>query len=113
MRFNHSVQKAGNKPIERIGCAFGNLPLKHPVDLINVPLMQRNKDGLFVGKVLVDRTNADTRCLSNVVGRNRGRARALEESDYGVQDSVNGLLRPLLNRLAPVSRTPGWLLHIQ
>jgi hypothetical protein len=99
--------------VERFALALADLSPEYVVNLLDVPLVQCNEDGLFIGEVLVDRANANTRCFSNVVGSNRGHAASPEQPDHGVQNGFDRLLRPALSGLTAPRRTFCRLPHIR
>jgi hypothetical protein len=64
-------------------------------------LVQGNKNGALVGKVLINRANADAGNLGDAVRRDGGQAFALEQPDDGLKHRVESLTRAPLLRSSP------------
>jgi hypothetical protein len=74
------------------------------VDLLNVAFVQGDEDGALVGKILVDRADADSRDLGDPIGRDGLKAFAFEDPDDSVEHSFDGVARPALPRLLAGNR---------
>ena len=57
MRVYHRFDDSADECIERRGGVLDQCRRDQPVDLLDVPLMQRDKDRGFVGKILIYRTD--------------------------------------------------------
>jgi hypothetical protein len=68
---NHSLNHGPHKVVETRCSMFDELGLNHPVDLVNVPLVQSDKYRLLVREVLVDRADAYPGHFGNSVGCDR------------------------------------------
>jgi hypothetical protein len=111
VHLDHPIHQTRNQPVEWLACALADLPLEHLVDLFDMTLVQCDKHGLLVRKVLVDRANAYARSFSNAVRSNCRRTAAFQQTDHGAENSVYSLLRPALSGPASPIRTPHRLLH--
>jgi hypothetical protein len=72
--------------------------LNHAVHLDYVALMERDKDGPLVWKVLIHRPDTDPGSLGYPVGGDRGSAPTLEQFDGCIEHRFNSHLRPPLCR---------------
>src|SRR5215469_17888000 len=79
---------------------FDKLGLDHSVNLIDVALMQRNKDSLLVREILVHRADAHPGNLGNSVRRDGPEALALQDSYNCVKYRFNCLMCAQLLRSA-------------
>lgn len=108
--FDHAVDEMGNQLFEGFACALADPAVEGSVDLFNVALMQRDEDGAFVGEILIDGADAGAGCFSNAVSGDG--SPVFEQADDGLEDGVDGFLRPALSRLAAPERTGFGLRHI-
>jgi hypothetical protein len=74
------------------------------IDLLDMTLVQGDKNRALVGKVLINRTDADTGNLGDAVCRNRFDALSLQNSDHGVEHRFDRLTSPPLLGLAAIAR---------
>jgi len=79
---------------------FDKFGVDHPVNLIYVTLVQRDKDRLLVRKVLVDRANAYARNFGNPVCCDSTKALTLQHSYNCIEYGIDRLPRATLLRLA-------------
>ena len=74
---DHCLNHGADELLEgRVGI-FDQRPLDEPIDLFDMPLVQRDKNGAFVRKILVDRSDADAGNFCDAVRRDRFDALAL------------------------------------
>ena len=96
MRVNHSLNHGAHKLVERRPSMLDQLGLNHPVDLIDVPLMQSHKDRLLVRKVLVNRPNAYPCHFRYAIRRDRTKSFTLEHPYNRIEYCIDSLMRTAL-----------------
>ena len=79
---------------------FDERDLNYAIDLLDMPLMQRNKDRPLVRKILIDRANAYPSNLGHTISRNRTKALSLQHRHHSVEYRVDRLTGTTLRRLA-------------
>jgi hypothetical protein len=72
----------------------------HPIDLLNVTLMQGDEDRALIRKVLIDRADADAGNLGYTVRCDGLHALALQNPDYRVEYRFDRLAGSALRGLA-------------
>ena len=72
----------------------------YAVNLLDVPLVQRNKDCLLVRKVLIDRTDAHAGDFGNPVCGESPKSFALQHSPYSLEYGFDSLAGAPLRRPA-------------
>jgi hypothetical protein len=68
---DHRLNHGSNKVVDRRCSMFEELGLDQAINFFDVALVQSYKDRVFIGKVLVDRTDAYARHLGHTVRRYR------------------------------------------
>ena len=79
---------------------FHKRDLNYAVDLLDMALMQRDKDRSLVREILIHRANANPRNLGNTIRRNRAKALSLEHPHDSVEYRIDRLTSTTLRRLA-------------
>jgi uncharacterized protein YbjT (DUF2867 family) len=98
---DHRFDHRAHQDIERRRRVLDELGFHHAVDLFEVPLVQRYKDGAFVRKILIDGADADARSLGNAVRSDRIHAVALQHTRHRIEDRFDSLSCSALSRPSP------------
>jgi hypothetical protein len=75
MRLDHRFNQGADEIFQRRPRMFDQRALNHPVYLANMPLVQRNRNCTLVGKVLVDRADANAGDLGESITDEEARRR--------------------------------------
>lgn len=100
MGVDERIHHGAHEAIERGRGVLQQGGFDNAVDLFDVAQVDRGEDGLLIGKVLIDGTDADAGSVRNAVGCDGVDAFAFEDPDNSLNDCVDCLAGTKLARLA-------------
>src|ERR1700744_3251852 len=93
---DHALNQGGNERLKGRVFAFHDSALHYDIHLVDVPLMEGNKDRAFVGEILIYRPDTYSRGLGYPVGGDVRDSSAFEKFDSRIEHCIDGDLCPLL-----------------
>src|ERR1700722_11654029 len=101
MGVNHGLDHAAHQVLERGRRVFHERSLNEAIDLVYMPLMEGVENGVFVGKVLINRPNTYAGNLCDAIGGDGAHAVALKNTYDRVQHGLNRFACAALPRASP------------